>query len=246
MIMMIPETYLLNEGQIMEKRTIEKILSGEHSFVADKNPNASKEAIAILRYALYDICELSEDELSHILCKKLLIKLGLYKYYLAIESPLSSVEIKKAYVRNKICPNVFPYDEDELYRKVYISSLKDNKVKTVFCRFHNVRMCLIAMRCVLDMIFDTDDVTEYAYFADSHKEEMEDLFKLFKLDDFYESFCESPLDFVFLSLTMEEKKQCLTTYLELKEDEKSNNEGLKWILRSTEKQLRQSKYSQIR
>lgn len=208
---------------------------------------SSDDALKLMRYALYDIFGLSEREVSNLFCKAFLIKTNLYRFYLRIKSPIPSIEVKEAYILSLLCPSIYTFDKKGMYISAYKGVLKDCKADSLFLRYKDKEICLIAMRYVLSLVFEgAEGPSDYLYFADSHKEEMISIIRLFKLYDFYDFFCDSPLDFIFYSLSHEEKKESLTTYLELKEEEYTENEGMRAVLKATEKQLMEHKYREIR
>lgn len=199
----------------MDKVTILKYLTSENIGCVNL---PSQDALDILSFAFKDVLRLSEAETLRVFCNGFLRKHNLYKYYIQINPPSIFSEHKQEWVKMQLCPTLFEFNHDEAFNELFFNTLREDSKKTLFERFHSIPFEEKAGRSVLDILFkDVKHPNEYLYFASTHPNEMKVIIKSFKLDDFYDIFCFSPVDFVFFCLSREEQKETVSLYLKIKE-----------------------------
>ncbi len=202
----------------MDKITILKYLTSENIGCVNLS---SQDALDILSFAVKNVLRLSEEEILRVFCNGFLKKHNLYKYYIQINPPSIFSEHKQEWVKMQLCPTLFRFNHDEAFNEMFFNTLREDSKKTLFERFHSIPFEEKAGRSVLNILFkDVKSPNEYLYFASTHPAEMKIIIKSFKLYDFYDIFCFSPVDFVFFCLSREEQKETISLYLKIKENQK--------------------------
>lgn len=184
---------------------------------------SSNDAIFILDYALHEILGLNDQEIVRIFCQEFLENHNLIRFYKSIDVPSNIVVSNMKYVRNIICHISNESINDEIIRQKFISSLDNNK-KTFLESTKSIDLTQKASRVAIDLLFsDIHGPLEYLEFANKHPMELLSIIKQFRLMDYYENLCASPLDFMFYLLTVEEQKEVLLDYLAMKKRNEDSN-----------------------
>lgn len=183
---------------------------------------ASEDALFILDYALHEVLNLTDQEIMRVFCQEFLTAHNLIRFYKVVDVPSNTIVSNMKYVRNIICHVTNDHLEDEIIRQRFISSLDNNK-KTFLESTKSIDLTQKASRVAIDLVFsDINNPLEYLQFANKHPMELISIIKQFRLMDYYENLCASPLDFMFYLLTVEEQKCVLPEYLAMK---KANNDS---------------------
>ena len=192
------------------KLIVQKTITGER---ARATGLTSSESLIAIRYILYDIMKLEEDEIPRIFSIDFLDKYDIRRFYRLITPPMVYSRVKLPYILSILCPNIVSFDGDYEIWKRYLLTIKDKSKPTFWAEFHEASYIFKVVRKLLPIIFSIDSLEDLFTACRVAKDSFYETIKLFRLDDFYDEFCICLPDFVWLSFTDAEKMEYLKPYL---------------------------------
>ena len=198
----------------------------------------SEEVFKGMRYVLYNIFMLTEEEIPKIFSIDFLKKYDLYRYYCLIEVPPIYSKVKQKYILSKLCPNVVEFDYDEEVWQRYLLNLGNDSDETFWTEFHDTSLMLKIIRRLLTTVFSVDLKEDLFDFSIEHPEVFEKVLKLFKVYDFYEDFCFCYADLIWFSFDDTEQKTYFLPYMKARLKEPLGQDLVESFLEESETDLK--------